>query len=81
MKTITQLVKDNIAQFVFFRDGSLFYDIKTESNGKLVARFPVDVSNKDEIGNAAFMDVHKAITLMRYIRKSIKDETIFIYPD
>lgn len=80
MKTITQLVKDNIAQFVFFRDGSLFYDIKSEK-GKLVARLPVDVSNKDEIGNAAFMDVHKAITLMRYIRKAIKDETIFIYPD
>ncbi len=78
MKTLTELVKDNIAQFVFFRDGSLFYDIKSEK-GKLIARFPVDVSSKDEIGNASFMDAHKAITLMRYIRKAIKEETIFIY--
>jgi hypothetical protein len=80
MKTasITELVKDNIANFVYFRDGSMIYDIVDEQ-GKKVATFPVDVSNKDEIGNASFEASHKAITLMRYIRKAIKDETIYIF--
>lgn len=75
---ISELVKNNIANFVYFRDGSLVYDIVDQS-GKKVATFPIDVSNKDEIGNAAFEHSHKAITLMRYIRKSIKDETIFVF--
>jgi hypothetical protein len=78
MKTIIELVKNNTAKFVYFRDGSMVYDILDEQNRK-VATFPVDVSNKDEIGNAAFEATHKAITLMRYIRKAVKDETIFIF--
>jgi hypothetical protein len=80
MKTvsITELVKDNTATFVYFRDGNMIYDI-VDSQGKKVATFPVDVSNKDEIGNAAFEAKHKAITLMRYIRKAVKEETIYIF--
>ena len=76
--TITELVKNNSANFVYFRDGNMVYDIVDES-GKKIATFPVDVTNKAEIGNAAFEVTHKAITLMRYIRKSINEETIFIF--
>jgi len=54
------------------------YDI-VDKEGTKIATFPVDVTNKDEIGNASFLVSDKAITLMRYIRKAIKDETIFIY--
>lgn len=76
--TVTELVKNNSANFVYFRDGNMVYDIVDESGNK-IATFPVDVTNKAEIGNAAFESTHKAITLMRYIRKSIKEETIFIF--
>lgn len=76
--TISELVKENTVEFVFFRDGEMVYDI-IDSQGNKVARFPVNVSNKDEVSNASFERTHKAITLMRYIRKSIKDETIFFY--
>jgi len=80
MKTLTvsELVKENTVEFVFFRDGEMVYDI-IDSQGNKVARFPVNVSNKDEVSNASFERTHKAITLMRYIRKAIKDETIFFY--
>jgi len=77
-KSIKDIVKNNVAEFVFFRDGCLYYDVKTQT-GETVARFPVDVTSKDEIGNAAFMLQEKAITLMRYINKAIKNETIFIF--
>jgi hypothetical protein len=73
-----RLVKDTTAKFVFFRDGIMTYDI-VDKEGTKIATFPVDVTNKDEIGNASFLVSDKAITLMRYIRKAIKDETIFIY--
>ena len=77
MKTISELVKNNSAKFMYFRDGSMVYDI-VDATGNKVATFPIDVSNRDEVGNAAFEHTHKAITLMRYIRKAIKEETIFV---
>lgn len=76
--TISELVKNNSAKFVYFRDGNMVYDIVDES-GKKVATFPIDVSDKAEVGNAAFEHTHKAITLMRYIRKAVKEETIFVF--
>ena len=79
MKTLsmTDLVKDNLANFLYFRDGSMFYSI-VNPQGKKVAVFPIDITSKDETGNAAFEASHKAITLMRYIRKALKDETLFV---
>lgn len=76
--TITELVKDNLANFMYFRDGSMFYSI-VNPKGEKVAVFPIDITSKDEVGNAAFEASHKAITLMRYIRKALKDETMFVF--
>lgn len=76
--TISELVKNNTTQFIYFRDGELVYDI-LDPNGKKIARFPVNVSDKNEIGNASFEASTKAITLMRYIRKALKEETILIF--
>ncbi len=76
--TITELVRDNTAYFQYFKEGKMIYDI-VDHAGKKVARFDVDVSNKEEVSNAAFEHTHKAITLMRYIRKAMKDETMFVY--
>ncbi len=75
---LSDLVKENTVQFVYFRDGTMVYDI-LDKGGKKVARFPIDVSNKEETGNASFENTHKAITLMRYIRKAINEETIGIF--
>ena len=79
MKTapMIELVKDNFAEFAFFRDGTMYYNI-VKPTGEKVAFFPIDVTSKEEIGNACFNTKDKAITLMRYIRRAIKDETIFI---
>jgi hypothetical protein len=54
-------VKDNKeVHFEYYRDGNLWY--KTESGFS----FPVPV---DDIGNATFKAVDKALLFMRYIRK------------
>lgn len=80
MKTasISELVKKNTAQFVYFRDGEMVYDL-LDPSGKKIARFPIVVSDKNEVGNASFEAQHKAITLMRYIRKALKEETIVVF--
>lgn len=76
--TVTQLVKENTLEFVYFRDGEMIYDV-LNPQGKKVARFPVNVWDKEDASHASFERTCKAITLMRYIRKAIKDEKLFVY--
>lgn len=52
--------RTRIAEFRYYRDGALWYVTET---GDL---FPVPV---EDIGNATFNCVEKAIHLMRYMRK------------
>lgn len=76
--TVTEIVKNNVANFEYYRDGSLYYSIRME-DGSLY-QFPIDVTNTIDIGNATFDTPMKAITLMRYINKAIKENTItFIF--
>ncbi len=63
MKKIIDIVKDQKAHFVFFRDQSLFY----ETDGGF--QFPVPIG---DAGSATFNAEEKAILLMRYIRKHVE---------
>ncbi len=60
---IKDIVKDQNAHFVFYRDKSLFYET---DNG---FQFPVPV---DDAGSATLNQEEKAILLMRYIRKHLQ---------
>ncbi len=59
---IKDIVKNQNAHFVFYRDECLFYET---DNG---FQFPVPVG---EAGSATFNSEEKAILLMRYIRKHV----------
>jgi hypothetical protein len=59
---IKEIVKNQNAHFVFYRDQSLFYET---DNGFL---FSVPIS---DAGSATINSEEKAIFLMRYIRKHI----------
>ena len=59
---IKDIVKDQTARFVFYRDECLFYET---DNG---FQFPVPVA---DAGSATFNSEERAILLMRYIRKHI----------
>jgi len=72
---ISELVKNNVARFSYFRDSTMYYDVVTPEE-ETIARFPVDISNKEEIGTATFNQQEKAITLMRYIRKALEGGTL-----
>lgn len=61
MKSIKELVRDHQANFKFYRDGQLWYQIDD-------FMFPVPL---EDVGNATFNNVEKGMMMMRYIRKQM----------
>jgi hypothetical protein len=66
---IKTIVKNNFATFSFLREGNAFYNVVVDG---VTYMFPV---NLEDIGGASLFATMKAITLMRYIRKAIEQET------
>jgi len=66
---IKNIVKNNVARFSFYRAGHMYYEVAVD--GQLY-RFPVSL---EDLGTATLVAEHKAITLMRYIRKALEDHT------
>jgi len=58
--TVSDLVKGKTAKFKFYRSGNLYYET---SDGFL---FVIPIS---DTGEASFNEEHKALELMRWIRK------------
>ena len=77
--TMVEIVKDNIARFSFYREGELYYEVLDGKSGNKICMFPVNVEDKRDIGNASFNVQHKAITLMRYIRKAMDKEELIMF--
>ena len=71
--TITEIVKGTTAKYLYCEASCLIYEVQV---GDIKYEFPIDVSDRNDIGNATFNRTHKAITLMRYIRKAMKAETL-----
>lgn len=72
---IKDIVKNNTARFTFYRSGQLHYEV-VSPDGRALYTFPVDITDTDDIGRAAFDAEMKAITLMRYIRKAMKSDQL-----
>ena len=66
---IKQIVKDNMTRFSFYRTGNMFYTVEVEGQKY---HFPASL---EDIGGATLTAEFKAITLMRYIRKTLTDGT------
>lgn len=64
----------NIAKIAHAIAGVLYYIVETEKGNKFM--FPVDMNDKDDVGTATFAAEIKAITLMRYIRKAINNQSL-----
>ena len=61
------------AKFTHAIAGTLYYRITTEN---IVVEFPIDMNDKDDVGTTTFVASYKPITLMRYIRKAMENETL-----
>lgn len=69
MKSIKEIVKDNIVEFSSYRNHTFYYLIKVDND---FYQFPVE---REDIEGSTLMSTDKAITFMRWIRRSIKDKT------
>jgi hypothetical protein len=76
MEKLIDIVRDNTANFLHAVGGVLYYRIETQ---KMVYIFPIDMNDKEDVGTATFEATHKAITLMRYLNKSIKNNSLICY--
>ena len=61
------------AKFVHAIAGTLYYRIITDD---VIVEFPIDMNDKDDVGTTTFVASYKPITLMRYIRKAMENETL-----
>ncbi len=69
-------MKDNLASISHAIAGVLYYEVKTQD---FTYQFPIDMNDKDDVGTTTFPSQIKAITLMRYVRKAIKNEELVIF--
>ena len=76
MEILKSIVMDRsrMAKFTHAKAGVLYYKVSSD-NGKSY-QFAVDMNDRDDVGTTAFDAEIKAATMMRYIRKSIKNETL-----
>lgn len=69
----SDFVKDNNkAYFQFFRNGVLYYNVLHLTEAEYY-QFQIPI---EDLGNATVAHTEKALTLMRYIRKSIDNATM-----
>lgn len=61
------------AKFTHAIAGTLYYRITTDN---IVVEFPIDMNDRDDVGTTTFVASYKPITLMRYIRKAMENETL-----
>jgi len=71
LKTI--VTAGNMAKITHAIAGVLYYQVNT-SDGSY--QFTVDMNDREDVGTTSFDAEIKAITLMRYVRKAIKNEEL-----
>jgi hypothetical protein len=65
---------NNMAELTHAIAGILYYEVNTTDGNKY--QFTVDMNNKDDVGTATFPAKIKAITLMRYIRQALENNSL-----
>ena len=66
---VIDLVKGTTAKLAYCKSGKLFYTIDVDDTRYI---FPIDVTDRNEVGDATFELEDKAMIFMRYINKAIK---------
>lgn len=75
--SVKDIVKGTTAKFEYASCQKIWYKIITEDKTYL---FPVDLSDLDDVGTTRFESEYKSIYLMRWVRKSVENGDIVIYP-
>lgn len=71
--TVKELVKGTLCYFSHYKAGFLYYTVTLPNNEDKAFRFPIPIEDTDQ---STFQDTMRSMTLMRWIRKSLKEHTI-----
>jgi len=74
MEDLKTIVKDTTARISYICHGIVYYDIKTTDH---IYQLGID-SMDDEFKTTYLYPEYKSITLMRWIRKAIENDTLII---
>ena len=66
---LIDIVRGTTAVLGYCKGGKLYYNIVV---GNTLYTFPIDVTDRNEVGDATFELTDKASIFMRYINKAIK---------
>lgn len=69
MKSIKEIVKDNVVEFSSYRAGTFYYIIQVDNS---FYQFSIE---REDIEGSTLQAKDKAIYFMRWIRKAINDNT------
>lgn len=69
MKSIKNIVKDNVVEFSSYRANTFYYNIKVDND---FYQFSI---SREDIEGATLQSMDKAIYFMRWINKCIKNNT------
>jgi hypothetical protein len=72
MITLKDAVTNSTAKFSHAIAGVLYYNLFVNDD---VYQFSIDMNDKDDVGTTTFVNEYRGITLMRYIRKAIENES------
>lgn len=75
MVALMHIVKDRDrrAELSHAIAGVLYYRVDAEDGSYM---FPVDMNDRDDVGTSTFNASEKAITLMRYVRRAIGNDSL-----
>jgi hypothetical protein len=71
--TLKEIVKDNTAKLSYICNGVVYFNVDVDGT---LYQFPIDGNDTSEWKDMYIYPEYKAITLMRWIRKSIQNETL-----
>ena len=66
---LIEIVKGTTCKLAYCRGGKLFYQVDVDD---VTYTFPIDVTDRAEVGDATFELTDKTTIFMRYVRKAIK---------
>jgi len=70
MLSLKDAITGSVAKFDHAVAGVLYYTLFIEDDQYQLV---IDMNDKDDVGTTSFESEYKGITLMRYIRKGMKD--------
>lgn len=71
MKVTDFVMNSNLTRFHYYREGYMYYIV--HDTGGQTYMFPISI---EDVKGATLNSVHRAIELMRWIRKAIEDGTM-----